>query len=140
MLAGIIATVLVWIHHHQRLRHARRPRQVMVGDDQVHSRAPRSFGGGEGADASVHADDQPHAVGRGALDHLVAHAIAFADAMRHVKVSRPTAQLDGRLQNDDRRGAVHVVVAINQNLLLALQRRFQSIESAFHPAHPQRVV
>ena len=111
---------MIWINHGQRLRNAVQPRQVMVGDDQVHSGAPRGFGGGKGADAGVHADDQPHAVGGGALDHLVAHAIAFADAVRHVKVSRPAAKLDGRLENDDRGGAVHVVVAVNQNFLFAL--------------------
>src|SRR6266852_8080724 len=97
MLARIIATVLIWIHYSQRLRNAVHPRQVMVGDDQVHSGAPRRFGGGKPADASVHADDQPHALGGGALDHLVAHPIAFADAVRHMKVSLSAAKLDGRL-------------------------------------------
>ncbi len=112
----------------------------MVGDDQVDSGAPRGFGGGKGADARVHADDQPHAVGGGALDHLVAHAIAFADAVRNVKISRSPAQLDGRLQNDDCRGAIDVVVAVNQNFLFALHRRFQPVKRGFHPAHQQRVV
>ena len=140
MLAGIIASVLIWIHNDQRLRDAVRPRQVVVGDDQVDSNAPRSFGGGEGANAGVDADDEPHAVGGGALDHLVAHAIAFADAVRYVKLSRSPAKLNGRLENDDCRGAVHVVVAVNQNFFFALQRRFQPIQSGFHAAHPQRVV
>ena len=140
MLAGIIATVLIWIHYSQRLRNAVHPRQVMVGDDQVHSGAPRRFGCGKPADASVHTDDQPHAVGSSALDDLVAHPIAFADAVRYVKVSRSAAQLDRRLENDDRRRAIHVVVAVNQNFLFALYRRFQPIKRSFHPAHPQRVV
>ena len=33
--------------------------QVVIGDDQVHARALGGFGGGKGADAGVHADDQP---------------------------------------------------------------------------------
>src|ERR1700693_4614315 len=98
MLAGIVATVLIWIHNGQRLRNAICPRKVMVGDDQVDSNAPLGFSGGEGANAGVDADDEPHAASSGALDHLVAHAIAFADAVRHVKLSRSAAQLNGRLE------------------------------------------
>ena len=115
-------------------------RQVMVGDNQVDSRAARGFGRGKRADARIHANDQPHPVGGGTLDYFVAHAVALADAVRHMKISRPAAQLDGRLQYDDRCCAVHVVVAVNENLLFAFQCRFQPIERGFHAAHPQRVV
>ena len=110
----------------------------MVGDDQVHSSAARRFRGRERADARVNADDQPHAIRRCALDHLVAHAIALADAMRHMKIGRPTAEFDGRLQNDDRRRAIHVVVAIDENFFFALDRRFQPVQSGFHSRHQQR--
>src|SRR5208282_2717781 len=104
MLAGVIASVLIWINNYQRLRNTARPRKVMVGDDQVDAGAARGVGGGEGADTGIDADDQSHAVGGGALDHLVAHAITFADAMRHMKVRRSAAQLDRRLEDDDRGG------------------------------------
>src|ERR1700722_18124767 len=104
--------------------------QVMVSNDQIDAGAARSFSGGEGADAGVHADNQPHAVGRSALDHLVAHAIAFADAVWDMEVSRSAAKLDGRLENHDRRGAVDVVVAVNQNFLFALQSCFQAIQGS----------
>ena len=140
MLAGIIASLLIGIDDGERMRNAVHPRQMMIGDDQVHAGAMRSLGGGQGADAGVHADNQPHAVGSRALDHFVAHAVAFADAVRHVKISRPAAKLDGRLENDNRGRPVHVVVAVNQNFLFALHCRFQPIQSGFHPAHPQRVV
>src|SRR4029077_246006 len=113
MLAGIVATVLIGIHDSQRLRNAVHPGKMMVGDDQVHSGAARSFGGGESADAGVNTDDQPHAVGSSALDHLVAHTIAFAVAWRNMKVSHSAAKLDGRFENDDRCRAVHIVVAVN---------------------------
>ena len=90
----------------------------------------------KGADARIHADDQPHAVGRSALDHFVAHAVAFADAMRHMKVGRSAAKLDGGLQNDDRRGAVDVVVAVNQDFLFALDGRFQAVDGGAEAGHP----
>ena len=58
--AGIPATGLVGIEHGQRPRNAFRLRhQMMIGDDQVHARALGGFGGGKGADAGVHADDEP---------------------------------------------------------------------------------
>src|SRR5208282_2148712 len=101
MFAGIIASLLIWIDNYQRPRNSVHPRQVMVRNDQIDSATPCGFDGGEGADACVNADDQPHALGSGALNHLVAHAIAFANAMRHMKVSRSAAKFDGRLENHD---------------------------------------
>ena len=63
-LAGILAACLVGIHHGQRLRHAFGLRQVMVGDDEVEAAARGGFGGGEGANAGIDADDEANAVGR----------------------------------------------------------------------------
>src|SRR4029077_14522242 len=103
------ATVLIWIHDSERLWNAVDPRQVMIGDDQVHSGAPRRFGGGESTNTGVNTDDQPYALGSSALDHLVAHPIAFANAVRNMKISRSAAKLDRRLENDDRRRTIDVV-------------------------------
>ena len=56
-LAGILAALLIRIDHRQRLGHAFRMRQVMVGNDEVDAAALRGFGGGKGANAGIHADD-----------------------------------------------------------------------------------
>ena len=55
---------------------------MMVRDDQIHAQALRGFSGREGTNAHVHADDQANARSGGALDHIIAQIVAFADAMR----------------------------------------------------------
>ena len=112
----------------------------MVGDDQVHTGAARGFCGSEGADASIDADNQLHAIGGGALDHLVAHAIAFENAVRNMKVGAPPAKLDGGFQDDDGGRAVDVVVAVDEDFLFALDCRIQPVDCRLHPQHLERVV
>ena len=60
-LAGILATCLIGIDHRNGLGDAFGLRQVMVGDDEIHAATLGSLGGGEGANAGVHADDEPDA-------------------------------------------------------------------------------
>ena len=113
---------------------------MMIGDNQVDSGAARSFCGGKGPDAGIDADDQPHAIGRGALDDFVAHAIAFTDPVRHVKIRRAPTQFDGSLKDDNCGGTVHVVIAIDQHLFFALDRSLQPVQRQFHAGHLHRVV
>src|ERR1700688_1308568 len=93
---------------------------MMVGYDQVDSEALRGFRGSEGADAHVDADDEANARRGAALDDIVAHVVAFTNAMRYVEVGGASAEFDRRLQNDDRHGAVDVVVSVNEDRLFAL--------------------
>src|SRR2546430_10080420 len=53
--------------------------------------------GGEGADAGIHADDEARTRGRGLLDDVIAHAVAFADAVRDVVLGGAAADLDGKI-------------------------------------------
>ena len=109
--------------------------QVVVGDDEVDAQALRGFSGGKGADAGVHADDEPNATLGGLLDDLVAHAVAFADAVRHVVVDLSAAQLQRRLEDDDGGGAVHVVVAIDEDGLAALDGGAQALHRRAKAGH-----
>ena len=77
----------------------------------------------------------PNAALGGLLDDLVAHAIAFADAVRHVVVGLAAAQLQRGLQDDDRGGAVHVVVAIDENGLAAFDGRAQALHRRAQAGH-----
>ena len=91
--------------------------QVVVGDDQIEVEARGFVRGGEGADAGIHADDEAHAFGRGAREHLGLHAVAVAQAMRDVIADSAAEDLDGGLEQDDGGGAVHVVVAVDEDRL-----------------------
>src|SRR5580700_3203129 len=107
----------------------------MVGDDQVDAETLRSFRGSEGADAHVHADDQANARGGSALDYIVAHIVALANAVRHVKVGGASAEFNRSLQDDDGHGAVHVVVAVDEDGLLAFDGGGDAIDSCWQTHH-----
>ena len=135
LLVGILAACLIRIHHGQRVRHAVGTGQVMVGHDQIDTQPLRRFCRREGANAHVDADDQANAGRGGALDHVVAHVVAFANAVRHVEIRRSSAEFDRRLQNDDGHRAVHVVVAVNQNRFFALDGGVDAIDGGAQAGH-----
>ncbi len=112
--------------------------QVMVGDDEIDAGRAGAFGGGKGASARVHADHQADARCRGALDHISAQIITFANAVRNVKVRLAAAKLNRGLQDHDRGGAVHVVVPVDQNSFLALDGCVQPFNGRFHAFHEIR--
>ena len=107
----------------------------MVGDDQVHAQPPGGFGRSEGADAHVHADDEPDARGGGPLDDVVAHVVAVADAVRNVKFRGAAAELDGGLEDYDCGGAIDVVVAVDQDRFLVLDGGFDPVDGRLHAGH-----
>ena len=74
------------------------------------------------------------------LDHLVAHAVAFADAVRHVELDLAAAELDRGLEDDDGGGAVHVVVAVDKDGLAALDGGSQALDGGTQSGHEIRRV
>ena len=94
-----------------------------------------SLGGGEGANAGVDADDEADACGGGLLDDLVAHAVAFADAVRHVELDLAAAELERGLEDDDGGGAVDVVVAIDKDGFAALDGGAQALDGGAQSGH-----
>ena len=140
LFIGILATLLIRIDDGHRVGHAIGTGEVMVGDDQVDAEASRGFSGGEGADAHVNADDQANAGRGGALDHVVPHVIAFANAVRHMEVGRAAAEFDRSLQDDDRHGSVDVIVAVNENLFFAFDGGVDAIDGCAQTRHKIGVV
>ena len=84
-----------------------------------------------GANAGIHADDQLHACARGRLHHFGPHAVAVPQPVRHVKICDAAGQFDGLVQDDDGGGAVHVVIAVDQDL-------FAVADGARKRARPRR--
>ena len=60
--------------------------------------------------------------------------------MRHVKLGVTAGKLDGGLQNDDGDGSIHVVVAVDQDLLAAGDGGLDARYSIVHSGHQERVV
>ena len=70
--------------------------------------------------------------GSGAFDHVAPQIVAFFDSVGHVKVGRAAAQFDGGFEDDDGGGAIDIVVAVDQDAFLALNRRLEAIDGGFH--------
>ena len=119
----------------ERVRDAIGTGKVVVGDDQVDSETLRSFGGREGADAHVNANDQVNARRSGALDHVIAHVVAFAKAVRHVEVGGAAAEFNCGLQNNDRHGAICVVVAVDEHGFFTLDGGIDAINRGAQARH-----
>ena len=112
----------------------------MVGDDHVDGQfigAAHHFGG---ADSGVHAHDEPHPFGGGGFDHFGAHAIAIFEAVWNVITAGAAGQLDGLGQKHHRGGSIHIVVAVDQDLLPLADGFPQARDGPRHVAHGERVV
>ena len=113
---------------------------MVIGDDDVDAEFARASHHFLSANAGVDADDQAHAHGRGALDHFRAHAVAFADAMRHMVRGLAAGQLDGFFQDHHRHGTVHVVVAVDQDFFLGFDGGSQALDGFAHSGERQGIV
>ena len=95
-------------------------REMVVGDDEVHSQGFCLGGGGEGADAGVYADDETDAGGGGLSQDAGLHAVAFAQAVGDVVGDDGGSvfggdPFDGGLEQDGGGGSVDVVVAVDED-------------------------
>ncbi len=90
--------------------------EVMVRDDDVDAEGAGMLDDGTGADSGIDTDDEGDAAGLGFGDDFGAHAVAFAEAVGHVEFALAAGDLDGFGEEDDRHGAVDVVVAVEEDL------------------------
>ena len=93
-------------------------RLVMVGDDQIDAelaRAPRRVGA---ADAAVDRDDQRDAVGVQPIDRRRLQAVAVLQPLGDEVDDVGAEQFERAAQDDRRRDAVDVVVAVDGDPLL----------------------
>ena len=96
---------------------------MMIGDDEVNSSSPRALCRGKGASTGIYANHQSNACGGGALYHVTAQIVAFADAVRNMEIRRAAAEFNCRLENHDGGCAVHLVIAVNQDSFFVQLRR-----------------
>ena len=137
----ISAGGLVGIENGQRVGHGIAGlQQMMVGDDQVQAQAARGFGLGKGSHAGVHRNDQPDALGVSRFKHARLQAVALAQPVRHMEAGHAAEHLDGRLEQHDGGGAVHVVVAVEQHRLARGDGPLQPGDGRVHAQHQQGIV
>ena len=108
--------------------------QMMVGDDQVQAEAARGFSLGKGAHAGIDGDDQADALGMRRFQHARLQAVALAQAVRNVEAGNAAEHLDGCFEQDDGGGAVHIIIAVEQNRLA--RRRWPAPAARRPPSCP----
>ena len=109
--------------------------EVMIGNNEVDSGTSRALSRGKGTSAGIYADHESNARRRCTLDHVTAKIVAFANAVRDVKIGRAPAQFDRGFQNDDCGGAIHVVVAIDKNSLFTFDSGIKPLDRSLHSGH-----
>src|SRR5262249_58952389 len=75
--------------------------EVMIGNDQIDSKAARSLCGTKCSNSRVDADNETHAGRSGTLNDIIFHAIAFANPVRNVEIGSTAAEFNSRLENDN---------------------------------------
>src|SRR3954469_24380896 len=107
----------------------------MIGDDQIHANSFGSISGGKSTNAGVDGDDQFHSGFGGALDHVVLHAVAFFNPVRHVELRNAAAEFDHSLEDNDGGSTVDVVVAVDEDVFFFRDRSLQAFDGRFHSEH-----
>ncbi len=114
--------------------------QVVVGHDAVHAQLARSPQHLVLTNAGVHADDHAEALGRSLFNHRHAHAVAIGKPVRNVSLHIAAQHPQRREQHHHRHGAVHVIVAVNQNFFVLIQSAAQTFDGLAHAGHQLRGV
>ena len=139
ILLQVRAIRAIGIEHRERRRQLRLG-QVMVRNDDVDAQfvgAAHHFGG---ADAGIHADDQLHALFGGGLHHFAAHAVAVLQTVRHVIGGDAAGQFEGLGEQHHAGGAVHVVIAVDQDALALANGARDTLDGRRHVAQGHRIV
>ena len=127
------------------IQHGHRHRQlvvrlVVVGDDQVDAelaRPPRRF---DAADAAVDGNDQRDAVGVQPLDGRRLQAVAVAQPLGNEMDDVAAEHLERATEDDGRRDAVDVVVAVNGDPLAAGDGLLEPLDRRRHAGQLERIV
>src|ERR1039457_3557785 len=90
----------------------------MIGDDHIDAEFPCAPNHFSGANAGVHADNQAHAHGGRAFNHIGPHAVAVLQTVRDVEAGLAARELDRFFQDDYGDCTVDVVIAVNQDFFV----------------------
>ena len=113
----------------------------MVADDEIHAFRFRIDNLFRGFDAAVQGDDEPHALAGCEVDAFDRDTVTFGITVGDVEHQVFVPDLAQELVNQrDGRTAVHVVVAVNHDLLLVRNGLFDPLDRLLHVLHQERIV
>ena len=113
---------------------------MVVADDHVYALALRKRGLFDRFDAAVDSDDKLHVVRGSPFDAFLRHAVALVVAVGDVEVHIGGEPAEERVEKRNGGGAVHIVVAVDQYLLAALDRTVEPVDRLVHVVQKERIV
>jgi hypothetical protein len=137
---GWIATLrLVRIQHSHRIRERRR-HLMMIRDDHIHSQASGELDLMVTGDAAIDSDEEAGALIGKLPNRLGIEPIAFPHAMRQIVWDWHANVTEEPTQHRRRSDPIHIVIAVNDDGLLALYTPGQTVDSLCHAAHEKWIV
>ena len=92
------------------------------------------------ANTAVHRNHQRRAALSNRAQRLVIQAVALALALRNIRLHLRSTPLKIKIEQGGRSNAVHIVIAINRNLLSCRQRTRDTLHAALHILKQKRIV
>ena len=114
--------------------------QMMIGDDDVQSLIAGPNQRLVCGDAAIDANDQLVAFVRCFLQRVLPNAVTFGKAMRHVIAGRRAQHAQRSQKHRRARRAIDVIVAVNQNRFLIVNRAQQALHRVCHAPHQKWIV
>ena len=139
VVEGILAVLTLGVQHRHGLR-KRFLRKMVVADNHLQALAAGVFDLVDGLDAAVERDDELEAAVRGPVDALVGHAVALVVAVGNVEIHLVGETLDEGIDQRDGGRAVHVIVAVDQDLLAGGDGAVQPLHRLVHVLHQEGIV
>ena len=115
-------------------------RKMVVTDDHVYALASCIFDLFIGLDAAVKGYDKPEAVFRGPVYALVRHTVTFIISFRDIEVDLTGKFAQERIYERHGCRSVHIVVTIDEYLLMVLHCLADPFHSLVHIGHQERVM
>ena len=113
---------------------------MVVADNYLDALGAGIFHFVNGLDTAVQGDDQADAVISGPVQGFVGQAVAFVVAVRNVELYLGGELLDKGVYLGHRRGAVYVIVSVNQDFLPADDGLVQALHGFVHIRHQEGIV
>ena len=115
ILIGIVAAALIRIQHGVTRRNAFAfIGKMVIGDDYIESVIARPVEWFVRAYAAVNANGQFIVLSHGSLKRGLLNSVAFSETVRHMKSGLRSQQVQCSQENGRSRGAVNIIVAVNE--------------------------
>ena len=138
LLKRIGAVRLLGVNNRISRRQLRR-HSMVVGNDNIKA-LRRLLHLMQTADTAVHRNHQRRAALGNRAQRLVIQAVALTLALRNIRLHLRSTPLKIKIEQGGRSNSVHIVIAINRNLLSCRQRTRDTLHAALHILKQKRVV